>query len=51
MDPREPYADDDYREPLEPEVECFYCGERTRSPFRIGKKAFCCKGCGCDYAE
>jgi hypothetical protein len=51
MDPREPYAQDAYDEPLEPEVECFYCAERTRSPFRIGKRDFCCKGCGSDYAE
>jgi hypothetical protein len=51
MDPREAYAQDDYREPLEPEVECFYCGARTRSPLRICNRAFCCKACGGDYAE
>jgi len=53
LDPREAYAEaeDDYSEPLEPEVECWYCGSATRSPFRIGKRAFCCKACGRDYAE
>jgi Txe/YoeB family toxin of Txe-Axe toxin-antitoxin module len=51
MDSREPYAEDAYYEPLEPELECFYCGERTRSPFRICGRAFCCKGCASDYGE
>src|SRR6266705_1419289 len=50
LDPREAFAEEDYSEPLEPEVECFYCGTPTRSPFRIGKRVFCCKGCGSDYA-
>ena len=51
MDSREPYGHEEYWELLEPEVECYYCGERTRSPFRIGTKVFCCKACGSDYAE
>jgi hypothetical protein len=51
LDPREPYAEDDYCEPLEPEVACFYCGSLTRYPFRSGKLAFCCKACWSDYAE
>jgi hypothetical protein len=53
LDPREPYWEDDYSEPepIEPEVECFYCGSRTRSPFWYGARAFCTKSCGDAYAE
>jgi hypothetical protein len=50
LGPREPYGDERYYDLLEA-VECFYCGEPTRSPFRIGNRAFCCKGCGSDYGE
>jgi hypothetical protein len=50
LDPREPYGDEGYYDLLE-SVECFYCGELTRSPFRIGTRVFCCKGCGSDYGE
>jgi hypothetical protein len=44
IDPREPFAQD-------PEFECWYCGSETRSPFRLGKRVFCCKACAGDYAE
>lgn len=51
LDPREAYAEnDDYGFP-EPEFECWYCGDSTRSPFRLGNRTFCCKACGGDYAE
>jgi hypothetical protein len=49
LDPREPYAD--YGDLMEPEVECYLCSSRTRSPFRIGTRAFCSRACGRDYAE
>jgi hypothetical protein len=53
IDPREPYWEGDYSEPepLGPEVECFYCGSLTRSPFRCGTRVFCTKTCGEAYAE
>jgi hypothetical protein len=51
LDPREPYAEDDYSEPLEPEVACYYCGNMTRSPLGSGKLVFCSKACWGDYAE
>jgi hypothetical protein len=51
LDPREPFGEHDLQELLEPEVECWYCGSPTDSPFRIGKRVFCCKACWSDYAE
>jgi len=51
LDPREAFAEDDFSESFEPEVECFYCGSATRSPFRSGARTFCCKACWGDYAE
>jgi hypothetical protein len=51
LDPREAYADDDYYEPLGPEVACFYCGSLTRSPVGRGKRVFCSTACWSDYAE
>ena len=50
LDSREPFAD--YGDLLEPEVECWYCGSPTDSPFLTsGSRAFCCKSCWSDYAE
>lgn len=37
LDPREPFAD--FGDLLEPEVECWYCGAATRSPFRTGQRS------------
>jgi hypothetical protein len=51
LDPREPYPEDDYYEPLAPEVTCFYCGSPTRSPVGRGKRVFCSTACWGDYAE
>ena len=51
LDPREPYAEDEYSELLGPEVACFYCGCLTRSPLGSGKRAFCSTACWGDYAE
>ena len=51
LDPREPYAEDEYWETQEPEVACYYCGNMTRSPLGSGKLVFCSKACWGDYAE
>ena len=53
LDPREPYPEDDYAEPepVQPEVQCYYCGDMTRSPFGSGKRVFCSKACWSGYAE
>jgi hypothetical protein len=51
LDPREAFDETDYSEPLEREVECWYCGSATRSPFRSGARVYCCKACARDYAE
>ena len=51
LDPREAYAEDEYSEPLEPEVACYYCGNLARPQFTFGKRAFCSKACWGDYAE
>ena len=51
LDPREPYGEESLEELLEPEVDCWYCGSPTRSPFSTGKRAFCCMSCWSDYAE
>ena len=51
LDPREPYAEDEYSEPLQPEVACFYCGCLTCSAVGRGKRASCSTACWGDYAE